>query len=143
MDGLERLKLDEGFRPTVYLCSLGFETIGYGTKMPLSHEEKQMIGFKGWVSEKQAEMLLLHRLKKTYKALQKHLPWFEDNEIVRDVLLNMSYQMGVNGVLRFKKTLRLLRDKKYHEASIEMLRSLWAKQTPKRAKRLSDTIAKL
>ena len=41
---------------------------------------------------------------------------------------------------KFKKTIYLLETEQYEEASIEMLDSLWAKQTPNRAKELSEKI---
>jgi lysozyme len=49
----------------------------------------------------------------------------------------MAFQMGVDGLLKFKNTLELIKNGKYKEASDAMLDSLWAKQTPNRASRLS------
>ncbi len=55
----------------------------------------------------------------------------------RVVLINMSFQLGYNRLKKFKKTIVLLEDKDYAKASVEMLDSVWAKQTPNRAKELS------
>ena len=52
----------------------------------------------------------------------------------------MCYQLGQSGFSKFKKTIYLLESEQYDEASIEMLDSLWAKQTPNRAKELSETL---
>lgn len=52
-------------------------------------------------------------------------------------LLNMAFQMGVDGLLGFKNTLELIRTGSYEKAAEGMLSSLWAKQTPARAKRLA------
>ena len=52
----------------------------------------------------------------------------------------MCYQLGVNGFSKFKKTIYLLETEQYEEASIEMLDSLWAKQTPNRAQELSQEV---
>jgi len=49
----------------------------------------------------------------------------------------MAFQMGVGGLLQFKRTLGSIEDGQYGEAAVEMLDSLWAQQTPERAKRLS------
>ena len=50
------------------------------------------------------------------------------------------YQLGLTGFSKFKKTIYLLETEQYDEASIEMLDSLWAKQTPNRAKELSEKL---
>jgi len=47
---VENIKDSEGFVDHVYQDSLGIDTLGYGTKMPLDKEE--------------AELLLKHRLGK-------------------------------------------------------------------------------
>jgi len=69
-------------------------------------------------------------------------------EAIRFVLVEMAYQMGVDGLLKFEKMLRHLRAYlSYHSnpehlkwAAEEMLDSAWAKQTPARAKELSDIV---
>jgi lysozyme len=50
----------------------------------------------------------------------------------------MSFQLGVDGLLGFKNTLKLVEQGNYESAAENMLKSLWAKQTPARAKRMSD-----
>ena len=52
----------------------------------------------------------------------------------------MVYQMGYNGVSKFKETLRLINNENYYEASDEMLDSNWAHQTPERALKLSKIL---
>ena len=61
----------------------------------------------------------------------------------KDVVYEMCYQLGINGVSKFKKTLAYMQDKKYDKAAVEMLDSLWAKQTPNRAIKLSNIIKSL
>ena len=46
--------------------------------------------------------------------------------------------MGKNGVSKFRNMMKALRGHNYSLASSEMLDSLWARQTPNRAKKLSD-----
>jgi lysozyme len=53
----------------------------------------------------------------------------------------MIFQLGPGGVSKFKKTFDYVKMKKFKEASIEMLDSRWYKQTPNRAKHLSDLMA--
>jgi lysozyme len=49
----------------------------------------------------------------------------------------MAFQLGVDGLLAFKNTLKEVQDGNYFKASEMMLLSKWATQTPERAKRLA------
>lgn len=118
----QEIKEEEGFRGNVYKDTLGYPTIGYGTKLPLSKDE--------------AELLLNKRLNDIYRELKNKLD-FEVKKEVEDILLHMAYQLGVNGVMKFKRMLEALKEEDYKKASIEMLDSKWATQTPSRARRLS------
>ena len=126
---LEDIKQEEGFSGTVYKCTEGFDTVGYGTRMPITKEE--------------AELLLEYRLKGMKAQLTGYLYDIDIKDEAWDILFNMSYQIGVKGVLNFKNMIKALKNNDYKEASIQMLDSLWAKQTPNRAKRLSDRMSKL
>ena len=59
------------------------------------------------------------------------------------IVTEMVYQMGYNGVSTFKNTLKLIKDGRYQDASIEMLDSNWAKQTEGRAVDLSNIMKSL
>lgn len=124
MSYVEDIKNEEGFKGVVYKCTEGFDTIGYGTKLPLTKEE--------------ATLLLEYRLGKLKSELNSSLYALEAPAEVWDILYNMAYQLGVPGLLKFGKFIKALQNKDYSQASIEMLDSKWASQTPNRAKRLSD-----
>ena len=126
---IDDIKQEEGFKGVVYKCTEGFDTIGYGTKLPIDEEE--------------ATLLLEYRLNKTRANLLSSLYNYDLPNEVWDILLNMSYQLGVGGVLKFKKMLEALKNKDYVEASKQGMDSLWAKQTPNRAKRLMDRLSKV
>jgi len=67
-----------------------------------------------------------------------HFPWFATlNEPRQAVILGMCFQMGIGKLLAFKQTLAAVRDERYAHAAECMRQSLWAKQTPKRAKRMA------
>lgn len=55
-------------------------------------------------------------------------------------LVNMSFQLGVDGLLGFKNSLALMEEGKYTFAADNMLKSKWAEQTPGRAKRIAAQI---
>jgi len=122
---IKNIKESEGFCGMPYDDTLGFATIGYGTKLPLSEEESQVI--------------LEMRLKEKIKELEKKEPFVNKLTLnAQSVISEMSYQMGVNGVLKFKKMWKHLKNFDYVSASEEMLDSRWAIQTPDRAKKLSN-----
>ena len=127
---IEAVKLSEGFRDRVYKDTLGIDTIGYG------------FAIKDLVLDRDIGDLIL--MKKLHKLLERILiafPWFKDiDDRAKSVVVNMCYQLGLSGFSKFKKTIYLLETEQYEEASVEMLDSLWAKQTPRRAKELSETL---
>ena len=123
---IDDIKQEEGFKGIVYKCTEGFDTIGYGTRLPLS--------------EKEAEMILEYRLNILKSNLSSSLYMLDIDKKAWDILYNMVYQMGVKGVLNFKNMIKALEAKDYKRAGDEMLDSKWAKQTPARANRLSKAM---
>ncbi|MDT8337580.1 MAG: glycoside hydrolase family protein [Sulfurimonas sp.] len=122
---IEEIMKNEGFVGTVYKDTLGFDTIGYGTKLPLVKEE--------------AALILEYRLKAKIKELETKEPFVNKLPLEKqEILAEMCYQMGVNGVLKFKKMWAALKEFDYEAASVQMLDSRWAEQTPNRAMKLSQ-----
>lgn len=130
---MRQLRGDEGEKPTVYKDHLGFYTIGVGR---LVDPRKRGAGLKSH----EIAYLLNNDIDERIDALTRALPWFQNLDDARKgVLLNMSFQMGVDGLLKFERTLALVRDGKYENAAHAMLQSLWAReQTPERAQRMAD-----
>ena len=122
MDIIEKY---EGFSGVSYKDHLGYDTIGFGTKLPISKEE--------------AMLLAKLRLDAKIMKLHRRLHWLKDQpDEVQEILYEMAYQMGVTGLLKFKKTIAFIEDEEYFLASSEMLHSVWAEQTPERANRLAE-----
>ena len=127
---LNDIKRHEGFRSTVYQCTEGYDTIGYGFAV------KDLVLDKGI-----ADLILMKKLHKLLERILIAFPWFKDiDDKAKSVVVNMCYQLGLSGFSKFKKTIYLLETEQYEDASIEMLDSLWAKQTPNRAKELSEAL---
>ena len=130
---LERIKHHEGFRSKVYQCTEGYDTIGYGFAI------KDLV-----LDEDIAEQILLRKLEDLMLRVNKKFSWWSKSpDIVRDVVMEMCYQLGVSGFSKFKKTIAHLENKRYGKASAEMLLSKWPKQTPNRAIELSNIIKNL
>ena len=51
-------------------------------------------------------------------------------------MVEMVFQLGISGVLKFKKLLKNINKKNKHLVCFEMMNSLWYKQTPNRVKKL-------
>lgn len=130
------LKSEEGFRRFAYRDSRGFLTIGYG----LCIEEGKGEG----MSKTIADLALGCSVRERIEQLSKILPWFENlPDKAQTVIICMSYQLGVSGVLLFRKFLDAIKNGNYEIASFEMLDSAWAHQTPDRAQRMSEIIRSL
>jgi lysozyme len=130
---LERqLRGDEGVEPCVYPDHLGFSTIGVGR---LVDKRKPGAGLRS----DEISYLLHNDIDDRIEALTRRLPWFQNlDDARRGVLLNMAFQLGTDGLLKFVNTLKLIEDGKYDLAAHAMLQSLWAKQTPARAERMAE-----
>ena len=87
-------------------------------------------------------LILMQKIQKLLERILVVFSWFKDSpEEVKSVVANMCYQLGIRGFSKFKKTIYLLETEQYEEASVEMLDSKWAKQTPGRARELSERLA--
>ena len=132
-DLLNRIKHHEGFRKSVYKCTEGYDTIGYGFAI----KDLEM-------DEDIAEEILLRKVEKLIKRVRSKFDWLDSvPREVQGILVEMSYQMGLSNVSKFKKALHAMQMLQWKKAADEMLDSRWAKQTPNRAKELSDIIRSL
>jgi len=132
-DLLESIKHHEGFVEHVYDDSLGIPTIGYGFAI------KDLV-----LEEDLCDEILLRKLRILGRSVMGKFPFFDSlPSECKSVLMEMCYQLGVRGVSKFKKALKAMDDGDWEKAADEMLDSKWAKQTPGRAKEMSDIIRSL
>ena len=132
------LRAEEGLRLTVYddangqpirpgSVVVGHPSVGWGRALDV----------RGITAE-EAEALLAADVDAIFAALNEHLPWWQGLTPRRQaVVAAMCYQMGLAGLLKFRATLRAMQLGDYDTAAHGMLASLWAKQTPARAKRMA------
>jgi lysozyme len=127
---IRQLKADEGVVTHAYQDHLGYWTIGVGR---LIDKRKG-----GGLRPSEIDFLLQNDIDDRIEALTRRLPWFQDlDDARRGVLLNMSFQLGVDGLMGFKNTLKLVELGDYAAAAKNMLLSKWATQTPARANRMA------
>jgi lysozyme len=144
---IEQLKRHEGFKPHSYRCTKGKLTIGYGynlsaNPLKLSSLEIYHAQLHG-MNEVEAERLLKLMIAKITDQLEEALPVINRLDHVRqDILINMTYNMGLVGLLKFKKMILALEKKDYQKASIEMLNSKWQRDVGHRAQELATQMIK-
>ena len=135
---IKRIKKNEGFSSTPYKDQLGFLTIGYG-HLILSNE-KYLIETKQHKAE--LEKLFIQDFNNAVKDYKKHLKKNTSNKKEEELLIEMVFQIGPIGVLKFKNLLSNMRKKNKHLVCFEMMKSLWYNQTPKRVKELIKVFLK-
>jgi lysozyme len=122
----EQLILHEGIRLEPYRDTAGKLTIGVGRNLT-----------DRGISREEAEHLLDNDIREHSDQLFQALPWIASlDEIRQRVLLDMAFNMGVPGLLKFRNTLRAVKEGRYKDAAQGMEASLWYRQTTSRAQRL-------
>lgn len=127
MSALEdRIAQDEGFRRHVYRCPAGRLTIGYGWMI------------EDGISEEEALVLMRYRLLRIHADLGRRLSWYAGISIRRrHALINMAYQLGVDGLMGFRRMLAAAAQGEWATAAREALDSKWARSdSPSRARRV-------
>lgn len=129
----QELTLDEGEVLHEYKDSLGYSTIGVGR---LIDKRKG-----GGITHEEAMYLLDNDIERKSSEVYNALPWIKEHpDQIQRAIVNMAFQLGIEGILGFKNTLALIKVKKYKEAADNALQSKWATQTPNRARRVTDMI---
>ena len=121
------LRNDEGLRLKPYYCTAVKLTIGYGRNL----EDRG-------ISENEAEVLLENDVSEIHEDLSEIYDFFNTLTPTRQaVLISMAFNLGLNGLNKFRKMIKAIEDNDYAEAASQMLDSRWANQVGKRAQRLS------
>jgi len=139
----------EGERFTAYLCNQGYWTIGVGRNLEtVGLSDTESMAIFGEVIERhetierlrhlvitpeQSEMLFMNDLARSEEQCYRNIK-MNGNNARRAVIINMCFQLGIGGLLKFKNTLAFYESENYIDTSVEMMDSKWArKDTPGRA----------
>ena len=123
----------EGLVLHQYVDSEGYATIGVGR---LIDPEKG-----GKITKDEAIYLLHNDIDECAKSLDNSLPWWRAVPAKAQMaLMHMRFQLGMTGLLKFKKTLALLKENRFKEAAIEARNSRWSKQTDRKTKYVTGLI---
>jgi len=133
------LEIEEGYRAKPYLDSLGFPTVGIGKR--IGPKGADLSNYQFTVSKSIAYAWLEEEVEVVESQLNK-LIWFNNlNDDRKMVLLSMGYQLGVTGLLKFKRMIAAIEHNNWSSAAREAKDSLWYKQTKNRAGRHVSVIA--
>ena len=124
-----------------------FYTVGHGHKLPKGAEIREY-------SNEEIENFFKEDMKAADKSVKKLIKYASTDREAYEILVEMAFQMGGEGLAGFKKTIAAINKGDYEEASKHMLynynangtikgKTLWHQQTGKRAKRLSDLMAQI
>ena len=92
---LDMIEQDEGYRDTVYMDSEGYQTIGLGfclDRMPMPRE----------VADFWCNLILTQRHKQILISTYFGTVFKNLNPARQCAILNMSYQLGISGLFKFK-----------------------------------------
>lgn len=123
----EQLILHEGLRLKPYRDTVGKLTIGVGRNL----EDKGL-------TKDEALFLLRNDIAEVTEALSKY-EWYNRLDPVRQkVIIDMAFNLGLAGLLGFKKMIAALEQGDYYQAYVEMVNSRWFSQVRTRAVRLAE-----
>lgn len=118
----------EGTRNRPYRDPTGNLTIGVGRNLsavPLSADE--------------IDLLLTNDIARAKAGLDRNLPWWTTLSVPRQmVLIDMCFNLGIGGLLQFRKFLAAVQAGDWSRARAEMDDSLWARQVGRRARELAE-----
>jgi len=135
-----QLEFEEGRRLKAYTCTAGHKTIGIGHNLDVKP------AFNGRripdiISDQICDLIFDRDIEDT--IIQLNFVWLANTKLDparRDAVINMCFQLGINGVMKFKLMLNALERSDWVAAKAHALDSSWAKQTPERAERVAEQL---
>ena len=124
----EQLIRDEGMRLKAYQDSRGIWSIGIGHNLQAKAIPQAAVMF-----------IFETDLADTETEVKELLPWTVNLDAARyAVVVNMAFNLGVHGLLKFRLALAAMQRSDWPEAAKEMLDSDWKDQVGSRAHRLAQ-----
>ena len=133
-----RIKKNEGYSNKPYKDQLGFYTIGYGH---LIRKNENRYFYKIY-SKKHFENIFELDFKRSVDDYYKKFYNKKHKQHEKELLVEMIYQLGIKNVTKFKRFHLNLEKKQKYMACLEMMDSLWYKQTPMRVENLIKNFIK-
>ena len=129
---VKMLKLHEGVRNHVYVCTAGYETIGVGRNISESG-----LG----LTDEEINILLMNDIERVKKELSTSFSWFVDlDEVRQNAIIDMCFNLGLSRLNQFVKALDGMASKDYDKAADEFMDSRWSQQVGQRAITVTEMI---
>jgi lysozyme len=120
----------EDFRSKPYRDTQGYLTIGYGRNLDT----------RG-ITEPEGAILRDNDINTAMLELSRYAPsWTTHPESVQRALINMAFNLGTLGLMKFERMWHHLDRRQYDRAATEALDSLWARQVGHRASDVANWI---
>jgi len=125
-----QLQVDEGKENFPYVDTTSHISIGVGRNLTTNG-----------ISDDEMMTFLDNDIAQVETLLDQHLPWWRTVDDVRQlVLMNMTFNMGIGGLLTFVHFLAAVKAGNWTVAAQQMTASRWAQQVGARATRLEQII---
>lgn len=147
------LQIDEGLKLTVYKDTEGYWTVGIGhllSKKPSVDIAKSVLDSQigrttnGTITDAEARKLFQTDVDKAIQQIKLNstlAPIYAAYDDTRkQALINMVFQLGIDGAAGFKNSLTLVKTGSYSQALTNLRKSKWYSQTPKRAERVIQVL---
>lgn len=119
----DMIKKHEGLRLMPYRDTTGHLTIGYG----------RCLACEG-ISLDEASLMLDNDISKFVRALGEY-SWYRNAPVdVQNVLVDMAFNLGVVGLLKFTTFLEYIRKGNFADAATDLLATEWARQLRSRSR---------
>lgn len=153
-----QLILEEGLRLMAYDDATGYPvppggvcrgklTVGVGHNLdanPLTADELAAVGHDGRkqpITRANAIMILDNDITVACYELDRHVPWCESlDEIRARVMVDLSFNMGINKLMGFQHFLGYMNQGQYDHAASELENSVWYDQVGARGVRLAGMV---
>jgi len=130
MNLIQSIKKHEGWRSKLYVDSVGVKTIGYGINLEQQEMPKAV-----------AELWLSMVVSDIKNKLREYEWYIKLNGDRRKAIIDMAYNLGIPGLLKFKNMIAAIKENNYRKAAKEMIDSKWASQVGKRATDLAKIMS--
>ena len=135
------IKLDEesgNFAPTPYYCSEGYPTYGWGFRIGDRHAPLPDVSITLGEADKRLDGMLFKYNKELLSHINTRHLYQKLNGVRQAVLLSMRHQLGLDGLLKFRKMWVGIEAQDWLEASRQIMDSKAARQAPHRFQRNAD-----
>lgn len=125
----------EGLKLCVYTDTTGHKTIGYGHNL-----SKQKLS-SNCITKSQAETLYKEDMTKAQIQVKQLVKTYENQpKLVQDVLNDLSFNLGINSLKKFKNFIAAIDAQDYRKASLELNKTKWHKQVKVRANKIEEAL---